>query len=75
MAILLGEILQSLELWLKLIKNPQPQPYVNPNLDPVLLVPGVGGSMLHAVDESEGSRERVWVRFLNAEYTLKTKLW
>ncbi|TKY58986.1 Lecithin-cholesterol acyltransferase 4 [Spatholobus suberectus] len=75
MAILLGEILQSVELWLKLIKKPQPQPYVNPNLDPVLLVPGVGGSILNAVSDSDGGQERVWVRFLNAEYKLKTKLW
>jgi len=75
MAILLGEILQSVELWLKLMKKPQPEAYVNPNLDPVLLVPGVGGSILHAVSDPDGSQERVWVRFLSAEYKLKTKLW
>jgi len=75
MTILLGEILQSVELWLKLIKKPQPEAFVNPNLDPVLLVPGVGGSILHAVSDADGSQERVWVRFLSAEYKLKTKLW
>lgn len=75
MAILLTEILQSIELWLKLIKKPQSQPSVNPNLDPVLLIPGVGGSILNAVNEADGSEERVWVRFLSAEYKLKTKLW
>ncbi|KAK7317907.1 hypothetical protein RJT34_02522 [Clitoria ternatea] len=73
---LLDDILQSVELWLKLIKKPQSQqPYVNPNLDPVLLVPGIGGSMLNAVDDANGNQERVWVRFLSAEYKLKTKLW
>lgn len=75
MAILLGEILQTVELWLKLMKKPQPEAYINPNLDPVLLVPGVGGSILHAVSDPDGSQERVWVRFLSAEYKLKTKLW
>ncbi|KAK7256329.1 hypothetical protein RIF29_29771 [Crotalaria pallida] len=56
-------------------KTQEEQPYVNPNLDPVLLVPGIGGSMLNAVDDRNGTEERVWVRFLSAEYTLKTKLW
>lgn len=75
MTMLLEDVLRSVELWLRLIKKPQPQAYVNPNLDPVLLVPGVGGSILNAVNESDGSQERVWVRFLSAEYKLKTKLW
>lgn len=56
-------------------KSQAQEPYVNPNLDPVLLVPGVGGSMLNAVDDRDGSEERVWVRFLSAEYKLKSKLW
>ena len=75
MAILLEDILRALELWLKLDKKPQAEPHVKTNLDPVLLVPGIAGSMLHAVDDSDGSYERVWVRFLSAEYKLKTKLW
>lgn len=75
MAILLEDIIRSLELWLKLSKKPQEEPNVNPNLDPVLLVPGIAGSLLHAVDDRDGSEERVWVRFLAAEYMLKTKLW
>jgi len=75
MTMLLEDVLRSVELWLRLIKKPQSQTYVNPNLDPVLLVPGVGGSILNAVNESDGSQERVWVRFLSAEYKLKTKLW
>ncbi|XP_028785180.1 lecithin-cholesterol acyltransferase-like 4 [Neltuma alba] len=73
MAMLLEDILQSVELWLKLIK--QPQPYVNPNLDPVLLVPGIAGSILKAVDDENGKEERVWVRILAADYTFRTKLW
>lgn len=73
MAILLEEILQSVELWLKLIKKPQP--YVDPNLDPVLLVPGIAGSILKAVDDEKGEEERVWVRILGADYKFRTKLW
>jgi hypothetical protein len=75
MTMLLDDVLRSIELWLRLIKKPQSQTFVNPNLDPVLLVPGVGGSILNAVNETDGSQERVWVRFLSAEYKLKTKLW
>ncbi|GAB2266151.1 hypothetical protein Dimus_001173 [Dionaea muscipula] len=59
-------------MWLKFIRKAKP--YVDPDLDPVLLVPGVAGSMLHAVDES-GRSERVWVRVLGADYKLRTKLW
>ncbi|XP_059657875.1 lecithin-cholesterol acyltransferase-like 4 [Cornus florida] len=69
---LLEDILQSLELWLKLIKTPQP--YVDPNLDPVLLVPGIAGSIMKAVDDN-GGEERVWVRILAADYKFRTKLW
>lgn len=72
MAVLLEEILQSIEIWLKLIKKPQP--YVDPNLDPVLLVPGIAGSILKAVDEN-GRGERVWVRIFGADYKCRTKLW
>ncbi|XP_048228883.1 lecithin-cholesterol acyltransferase-like 4 isoform X2 [Ricinus communis] len=74
MAVLLEDIVQSVELWLKLIKKAQP--YVDPNLDPVLLVPGIAGSILHAVDDnSDKSVERVWVRILRADYKFRTKLW
>ncbi|KAK2986857.1 hypothetical protein RJ640_005789, partial [Escallonia rubra] len=41
MVALLEDIVQSVELWLRLIKKPQP--YVDPSLDPVLLVPGIAG--------------------------------
>ncbi|KDP36467.1 hypothetical protein JCGZ_08597 [Jatropha curcas] len=75
MAVLLEDIVQSVELWLKLIRK-KPQPYADPNLDPVLLVPGVAGSILKAVDNDNDKRdERVWVRILRADYTFRTKLW
>ncbi|PKI56837.1 lecithin-cholesterol acyltransferase-like 4 [Punica granatum] len=73
MAVLLEDIIQSVELWLKLIRKPQP--YVDPNLDPVLLVPGIAGSILQAVDASNGREERVWVRIFGADYKFRTKLW
>ncbi|OMO65797.1 Lecithin:cholesterol/phospholipid:diacylglycerol acyltransferase [Corchorus olitorius] len=73
MAVLLEDIVQSVEMWLKLIKKPQP--YVDPNLDPVLLVPGIAGSILTAVDDKNGKEERVWVRILGADYKFRTKLW
>ncbi|KAK2999990.1 hypothetical protein RJ639_023890 [Escallonia herrerae] len=72
MVALLEEIVQSVELWLRLIKKPQP--YVDPTLDPVLLVPGIAGSLLNAVDES-GKEERVWVRIFGADREFRTKLW
>lgn len=73
MAVLLEEIVKSVELWLRLIKKPQP--YVDPNLDPVLLIPGVAGSILNAVNEDTGREERVWVRILGADSKFRTELW
>lgn len=73
MAVLLEEMIKSVELWLKLIRKPQP--YVNPDLDPVLLVPGIAGSVLHAVDGSSNREERVWVRIFQADYKFRTRLW
>lgn len=73
MAVLLEEIVKSVELWLKLVK--EPEPYVDPNLDPVLLVPGVAGSILNAVNEDTGKEERVWVRILGADSKFRTELW
>ncbi|CAK9167345.1 unnamed protein product [Ilex paraguariensis] len=72
MALLLEEIIRSVELWLKLTKKQEA--YVDPTLDPVLLVPGVAGSILKAVDEN-GKDERVWVRILGADREFRTKLW
>lgn len=73
MAVLLEDIAQAVELWLKRIKKPEP--YVDPNLDPVLLVPGIAGSILNAVDDDTGKEERVWVRILGADREFRTKLW
>ncbi|KAL1359440.1 hypothetical protein HN51_004751 [Arachis hypogaea] len=76
MAIGFDDLVRALELWLKLNKKPkQTGANVNTDLDPVLLVPGIGGSILHAVNIDDDSYERVWVRFVAAEYKLKTKLW
>ncbi|KAL9275127.1 Lecithin-cholesterol acyltransferase-like 4-like protein [Drosera capensis] len=63
-------------MFLKLIKRRARNQarYVDPDLDPVLLVPGVAGSVLHVVDEN-GKAERVWVRILGADYKLRTRLW
>lgn len=72
MAMLLEDIVRSIELWLKLIKKPEP--YVDPNLDPVLLVPGIAGSILKAVDDN-GKEERVWVRIFGSDREFCTKLW
>lgn len=69
---LLEEVIRSIELWLRLVKKQQP--YVNPDLDPVLLVPGIAGSILNAVTE-DGQEDRVWVRLLNADFEFCTKLW
>ncbi|KAG5621898.1 hypothetical protein H5410_007116 [Solanum commersonii] len=73
MAILIEELIKSIEMWLKLIKKPQE--YIDPNLDPVLLVPGVAGSILNAVDKKTGRTERVWVRILDADHEFCDKLW
>lgn len=74
MAVLLEDIVQSVELWLRLMRK-KPQPYVDPNLDPVLLVPGIAGSILKAADSTNGRDERVWVRIIGADYKFRTKLW
>ncbi|KNA24954.1 hypothetical protein SOVF_010990 [Spinacia oleracea] len=74
MAVSLEEIVQALEMWLKLIRKPQEQQFVDPDLDPVLLVPGIAGSILEAVDQN-GHSDRVWVRIFAADYMFRTKLW
>uniref|UniRef100_A0A6V7QY39 Lecithin-cholesterol acyltransferase-like 4 n=1 Tax=Ananas comosus var. bracteatus TaxID=296719 RepID=A0A6V7QY39_ANACO len=66
------DLIRSIELWLRLAKKMQP--LVNPNLDPVLLIPGIAGTVLNAVDEN-GKEERVWVRILGADHEFRTKLW
>ncbi|KAI4370888.1 hypothetical protein MLD38_019185 [Melastoma candidum] len=74
MAVLVEEMIKSVEMWLRMIRQ-KPQPYVNPDLDPVLLVPGIAGSVLHSVDVSTNREERVWVRIFQADYKFRTKLW
>lgn len=64
--------MQSIELWLRIVKKQQL--LFDPNLDPVLLVPGIAGSILEAVD-ADGSKERVWVRILGADCEFRKKLW
>lgn len=44
-----------------------------PDLNPVLLVPGIGGSILHAVNE-KGHKERIWVRLFAADHEFRAKL-
>jgi len=75
MAVLLEEIVQSVEMWLSLLRRQKAEQYVDPNLDPVLLVPGIAGSIMKAVDSGNGKEERVWVRILGADYKCRSKLW
>eukprot|EP00271_Cylindrocystis_brebissonii_P015684 TRINITY_DN38652_c0_g1_i1.p1 TRINITY_DN38652_c0_g1~~TRINITY_DN38652_c0_g1_i1.p1 ORF type:complete len:521 (-),score=105.23 TRINITY_DN38652_c0_g1_i1:1212-2774(-) len=46
-----------------------------PDPDPVLLIPGIGGSILNAVSDDGKKSERIWVRLLNADKEFRTKLW
>ena len=69
---LLEELIRAIELWLRIVK--EQVPLVDPTLDPVLLFPGIAGSILEAVDEA-GNKERVWVRILAAEHEFREKLW
>ncbi|KAM7273423.1 hypothetical protein ACFE04_028087 [Oxalis oulophora] len=44
--------------------------------DPVLLVSGIGGSILHAKKKTKsGSETRVWIRILFSDLEFKKKLW
>ncbi|KAL9224395.1 hypothetical protein vseg_000431 [Gypsophila vaccaria] len=72
MVVGLDSMVEALEMWLKLLKKPDP--FFDPNLDPVLLVPGIAGSILEAVDE-RGHVERVWVRILGADHEFRRLLW
>lgn len=69
----LDELIRSIELLIRASRK-QEENVANPDLDPVLLVPGIGGSMLNAIDEN-GNTERVWVRILGADHEFRTKLW
>jgi phospholipase A1 len=69
---ILEDLIRAIELWLRIAK--EQVPLVDPTLDPVLLVPGIAGSILEAVDDA-GNKERVWVRILAAEHEFRDKLW
>ncbi|KAL0302913.1 UNVERIFIED_CONTAM: Phospholipase A(1) LCAT3 [Sesamum radiatum] len=43
--------------------------------DPVLLVSGIGGSILHSKRKKFGFQTRVWVRILLADLEFKKKIW
>ncbi|KAK1602550.1 hypothetical protein QYE76_037399 [Lolium multiflorum] len=68
----LEDLIRAIELWLRIAK--EQVPLIDPNLDPVLLVPGIGGSILEAVDQA-GNKERVWVRILATDHECREKLW
>ena len=46
-----------------------------PDLEPVLLVSGMGGSILNSKPKKFGFQTRVWVRILLADFEFKKKLW
>ncbi|CAI5534179.1 unnamed protein product [Closterium sp. Naga37s-1] len=56
--------------------KPRPKPHDTAgDLNPVLLIPGIGGSILNAVSEDGKKKERIWVRLYNADQEFRTKLW
>ncbi|KAJ6726831.1 LECITHIN-CHOLESTEROL ACYLTRANSFERASE-RELATED [Salix purpurea] len=46
-----------------------------PDRDPVLLVSGIAGSILHSKKKKNGSETRVWVRLLLADLEFRKKIW
>ncbi|OAY32237.1 phospholipase A(1) LCAT3 isoform X2 [Manihot esculenta] len=47
----------------------------DPDRNPVLLVSGIGGSILHSKNKKFGFQNRVWVRILLADYEFKKRIW
>ncbi|XP_059628614.1 phospholipase A(1) LCAT3 [Cornus florida] len=47
----------------------------DPDRDPVLLVSGIGGSILHSKKKKRGFETRVWVRILLADLEFRKKIW
>lgn len=45
------------------------------DVDPVLLISGMGGSILHSKKKKFGFETRVWVRILLADLEFKKKVW
>jgi hypothetical protein len=68
----LEDLIRAIELWLRIAK--EQVPLIDLNLDPVLLVPVIGGSILEAVDQA-WNKELVWVRILAADHECHEKLW
>lgn len=68
------DLVKAVEAWLKILKQPE-QSYVDSKLDPVLIVPGIAGSILNAKDSQTGKEERVWVRIWEADREFRAKLW
>ncbi|XP_062084105.1 phospholipase A(1) LCAT3 [Humulus lupulus] len=46
-----------------------------PQLDPVILISGIGGSILNSKGKKLGIETRVWVRILLADLEFKKKIW
>lgn len=67
------EMIEKIEDWWPWHASSEEGSKVNPDLNPVLLVPGIGGSILNAVD-AKGHKERVWVRLLEADHEFRLKL-
>uniref|UniRef100_A0A0D6QU21 Uncharacterized protein n=1 Tax=Araucaria cunninghamii TaxID=56994 RepID=A0A0D6QU21_ARACU len=71
----MGKKREEFDCWSWLNGSKSKSRKVNPELDPVVLVPGIAGSILNAVNKDNGSSERVWVRILLASCEFKKKLW
>ena len=67
------EMIEKIEDWWPWHANSEEGSKANPDLNPVLLVPGIGGSILNAVD-AKGHKERVWVRLFEADHEFRLKL-
>ncbi|GJP31658.1 hypothetical protein CLOM_g14718 [Closterium sp. NIES-68] len=56
--------------------KPRPKPHdTAAEFNPVLLIPGIGGSILNAISNDGKKKERIWVRLYNADQEFRTKLW
>ncbi|KAL6577959.1 Phospholipase A(1) lcat3 [Orobanche minor] len=56
-------------------KSTQSEPGDVADRDPVLLVSGIAGSILHSKKKKSGFETRVWVRILLADSEFRKKLW
>ncbi|CAI5472950.1 unnamed protein product [Closterium sp. Yama58-4] len=75
-ALVLEETSATMVGWRPWWPKPRPKPHDTAgDLNPVLLIPGIGGSILNAVSEDGKKKERIWVRLYNADQEFRTKLW